>query len=136
MDFVAETFTSAKWNDDQMSDHVSAEELVQTWQRGNRIAARRAKLNRAALIYFIRCECPTGFIKIGFAEDPQRRLLGLRTSCPYPLSLIAQLPGSIEEEHAIQKRFAAANVGGEWFRPVPELLEFMATIAPCPPVPT
>lgn len=64
-----------------------------------------------------------GPIKIGFSEDPQRRLTELQRNQAPPLRLLATLPGGREEEARLHRRFAEHRYEGtEWFAPVPELL--------------
>lgn len=89
-------------------------------------AQRRININQTALVYFVLCDCPTGFIKIGMAADPEERVINMQTSCPYPLRVLATMPGGMAAEREMHERFADACVGGEWFRPVPDLLKVIA----------
>lgn len=89
------------------------------------------------MIYFIQDEA-VGLIKIGYtgAEDADQRLRALQTGCPAGLTLLHTMPGSKEDERALHQRFAAARSQGEWFRPVPALLQFLLSQAsPPPPAP-
>src|SRR5262245_20648337 len=75
------------------------------------------------MIYFIRDEA-TQYIKIGFtAGDSEDRLSDLQTGCPGRLVLLLEMEGSKQLETAWHERFAGARERGEWFRPVPELLQ-------------
>lgn len=75
------------------------------------------------MIYFIRDES-TQHIKIGFtAESGADRLRHLQTGCPGKLVLLLQIDGSSKNETEWHDRFAVARERGEWFRPVPELLQ-------------
>jgi hypothetical protein len=75
------------------------------------------------MIYFIRDEA-TQHIKIGFtAGYGEERLRDLQTGCPGQLVLLLQMDGSRQHETAWHERFAGARERGEWFRPVPELLQ-------------
>ena len=67
------------------------------------------------LVYFIRAE--TGQIKIGISYDPVGRLHDLRGASPVPLKLLGAIPGGIEQEIALHKRFAKQRLHGEWFAP-------------------
>lgn len=78
-----------------------------------------------ARIYFMRCDCPEGFIKIGFGRDPERRLPALQVGSPYHLSIMATMAGTFSDERTIHERFKEARTQGEWFRPTPELLAFI-----------
>lgn len=72
------------------------------------------------MIYFIRDEA-IGFIKIGTAGDPARRLAALQTGNPHPLALIGVLPGGPAEEKRLHRQFGWAQARGEWFRGDPDL---------------
>lgn len=84
------------------------------------------------MIYFAQAE-GVGHIKIGFTDgqDAGDRLASLQTGSPVPLRLLGTIPGSIEGEKDLHRRFAAARVCGEWFKPVPALL---ALINPSEPL--
>lgn len=87
-------------------------------------------------VYFIEAIGP-GFIKIGRAAFPDRRLSEFQIGCPLELRLLAST-GAVEfegarpwargSETAIHERFATAKHRGEWFRPVPELLKLIEEI--------
>ncbi|MBC8877195.1 MAG: GIY-YIG nuclease family protein [Planctomycetes bacterium] len=78
------------------------------------------------MIYFIRDE-ETGDIKIGLtASHPEGRRRACQTGNPRELVLLFQMEGSKQDEDALHERFADANVRGEWFKAVPELLLFIA----------
>lgn len=58
-----------------------------------------------------------GLYKIGFSNDPRRRLSMLRTSSPERLTLLGAVPGTVEQErelHALLRPWRAAR---EWFKP-------------------
>lgn len=79
------------------------------------------------MLYFALAE-GVGHIKIGFTdgEDAGERLATLQTGSPVPLRLLGTLPGSLEDEKDLHRRFAAHRVTGEWFKPVPELLAIIS----------
>ena len=84
-------------------------------------------------IYFIQCAGPDGPIgvKIGYARDPGSRVTNLQTGSPYPLKLIGRIvvedgPGVESNLHGM---FARAHIRGEWFAPVPEILDLAARCA-------
>ena len=64
-------------------------------------------------VYFIRC---IDRVKIGYASDIAKRVAGLQTACPYPLSVLATVPGSIDVERQMHRGFADLREVGEWFR--------------------
>lgn len=74
-------------------------------------------------VYFIQNE--KGRIKIGFSNDPEKRLKELQTATDEELKIIGIKPGGLSEEKRIQKIFEFAHVRREWFDPVSELLNFV-----------
>lgn len=76
------------------------------------------------LVYLL--ESGTGLIKIGCSKDPWTRCQTLRMGAPFPLTLIAQWPGSHPEERALHKQFAAYHEHGEWFRCEGAFADFVA----------
>ena len=77
------------------------------------------------MIYFIRCECPDGFIKIGRTRDLATRLSKLQCSSPYDLTVVRVLAGGIVGEAFLRRHFADAHVRGEWYRPTERLLAYI-----------
>ena len=76
-------------------------------------------------VYFLRSG-EAGPIKIGYTgTTPNARLSALQTGNPEPLRLIGAVPGTMADESRLHDRFASVRLQGEWFRPVPELLNFI-----------
>lgn len=67
-------------------------------------------------------ESDEGFIKIGSSKQVARRVLQQR------LTLLAHEPGDYAHERSIQARFADACIGGDWFRPTPALVNYIAAL--------
>lgn len=80
---------------------------------------------RASSVYFIRAGVD-GDIKIGVSTNVSTRLRMLQNAAPDELHLLGVFPGSYEDESALHMRFAQHRRRGEWFKPVPELLAFIA----------
>lgn len=81
------------------------------------------------MIYFIQAG-EDGPVKIGFAKTVvgvHRRLAGFQTSHHETLRLLGYLEGSREDEATLHRVFADARVRGEWFSPVPDLLDAAAS---------
>ena len=74
-------------------------------------------------VYFI---ASRDALKIGFAVDVRARLSELQTGNAHELVLVATAPGTVEDERALHRRFAAQKVRGEWFRPDTEILSWVA----------
>lgn len=76
------------------------------------------------MIYFVQ-DSDSLAIKIGYAANPEERLATLQTANSSTLRLLAELPGGRADEAALHRRFAASRLVGEWFRPSPDLIEFL-----------
>lgn len=86
------------------------------------------------MIYFIQDEVTT-HIKIGFTDHPpEDRVAQLQTGSPSKLVLLASCVGDRSTEDELHERFKDARVHGEWFRPVPALLQFIIAGSHAPPV--
>lgn len=67
-------------------------------------------------------------IKIGFSDNPERRISQLTTGSPVPLKLITKIPGSIQLERELQARFEPIRFDKEWFYATKELMAFIASL--------
>ena len=77
-------------------------------------------------IYFIQSTSPGNPIKIGYAGNTEGRLRQLRTGHPGRLTLLARFPGTRAQEKKLHRQFRPNRIFGEWFHPVPELLELVS----------
>ncbi len=82
------------------------------------------------MIYFVQASVG-GPVKIGTAGNVKSRVADIQSCCPFPLRLLLVIDGGYAKENELHLRFASARLHGEWFRPVPELVEFIG-IAPEP----
>jgi DNA-binding XRE family transcriptional regulator len=57
-----------------------------------------------------------GLFKIGFTNDPARRLTMLRTSTADKLTLLGVVPATPDHEKQLHHLFRACRVAREWFR--------------------
>jgi len=73
-------------------------------------------------VYIIKCCNGKNYpIKIGVADNPEKRLSELQTGSPYGLALISKFEMPSREaaynlECWLHKRFKSARMSGEWFR--------------------
>lgn len=74
---------------------------------------------RGRRIYFAERD---GRIKIGSSTNVAQRMVALDAS------LLASMPGGVAAERRLHRRFADARIAGEWFRPTPELMSFIAEV--------
>lgn len=75
------------------------------------------------LVYFISGE--NGNIKIGITQDIVKRMESLQCGSSAKLKLLAVARGGAKYEKELHERFSQARVRGEWFEPVPELLDLI-----------
>lgn len=78
-------------------------------------------------LYFMAIE-PDGPIKIGITYDIPRRLRHIQAACPYEVTLLGDVPGTLAMERALQRHFKASRMKGEWFHRTPELTAEIASI--------
>lgn len=80
-------------------------------------------------VYFVQVE-GDGPIKIGVSTGlPDNRVYSLQCACPYELRLVATFFGGRAAEAGLHRRFKHLRLRGEWFRPAPELLEWIERFA-------
>lgn len=77
-------------------------------------------------VYFIGSDA--GPIKIGIAENVERRLRSLRMASPVPLTLLAKVQGDITQEWFYHQHFHKHRLHGEWFSPAKPILNEIAAI--------
>jgi hypothetical protein len=80
-------------------------------------------------IYLIRCN---DRIKIGFTTHWERRFRVLRTACPYPVTVIAVMPGNRTLEQFLHVGFGKLRRHGEWFDEQGDLATMVAAIEALP----
>jgi hypothetical protein len=76
-------------------------------------------------VYFIQ-EGADGPIKIGYSADPQQRIRQLQTGARAQLHMLRTIEGSMGVERRLHRQFAHLRLRGEWFKPEPELLAYIA----------
>lgn len=75
-----------------------------------------------SIVYFMRCENGVGPIKIGCTKAPEERLHALAAWSPFPLAVLASMPGSFDLESRFHARHAGSHSHREWFEETPLLL--------------
>lgn len=79
-------------------------------------------------VYFIQGD-GGGLIKIGVSSDVEARLRQHQAGCPVILRRIGLIvDANALEEARLHERFAHLREHGEWFRPEPDLLAFIADL--------
>lgn len=86
-----------------------------------------------AVIYFTQ-NSQDQAIKIGYSSDPIRRRAGLQSACSSKLILLGTIPGGLEHEGELHRRFAHHRLHGEWFNGtiLPEVRRIIAQAAANP----
>jgi hypothetical protein len=97
-------------------------------RRRDQIRAGLDPSARATVIYFLQSE-HGGSIKIGRSDDLAKRLVGLQTSRPDKLVVLASAPGTLAQESELHAMFAQVREKGEWFSPTPELMAYVKNVA-------
>lgn len=64
------------------------------------------------MIYLIWCE---GYVKIGWAKNPSRRLQALQIGSPFPMKLLATIRGDLDWEKKLHSAVSDKHVRGEWY---------------------
>lgn len=89
----------------------------------------RKHRNVAGFVYIVRGE---SYYKIGYSEDPAKRIAVMNTKAPFPLYTIFLIP--TEDKYACEKalhaRFANRRTQGEWFALTPDDLAEIRMLYP------
>lgn len=71
-------------------------------------------IEKPGFVYLITCES-TVRVKIGYSQNPERRLQELSTSAPGRLNIFKTWPGCYGDESAVHRRLAKYRRHLEWF---------------------
>ena len=97
------------------------------WVKSNERASDHPIIRSDEIVYFLKAG---EFIKIGKAtKDASCRVASFQTGCPYPITVLAEIPGSFQLESRLHKRFKVDHFRGEWFSASPALLSYISSIA-------
>jgi len=102
--------------------HISLSEGIQP----QGVETKRKDANKSGrFVYFIE---GAGLIKIGVADDVDRRFNSIKTMSPLPLTLIGYMPGDITIEAKLHGRFSEYRRHGEWFVDCKEIRDYLAEV--------
>ena len=90
-----------------------------------RESMRKSRRKTGSVIYFIQELSSDKLIKIGYTDRIETRFPTLYAGTPHGVILLGVVPGTLETERELHKQFEECRYHCEWFRPVPELLEFI-----------
>jgi hypothetical protein len=94
------------------------------------IAAEREAQGSQGFVYLIGEEAPAGaprYVKIGYSDYPDARIAMLQTGNPRKLTLLASIPGTMDDERALHAKHIADNILAEWFRDTPSIRQDFQT---------
>ncbi|HXA78733.1 MAG TPA: GIY-YIG nuclease family protein [Candidatus Acidoferrales bacterium] len=83
-------------------------------------------MSQECVVYFVQGEA-TRLIKIGMARRPELRVCDLQGASPDKLVFLGTTRRY--SENALHRRFNHLRAHHEWFRPQPELLDFISRVA-------
>jgi len=83
--------------------------------------------NKEGYVYFFQSG-ERGLVKIGFSADPTERIRALQTGSPYEIHFIGAVPARQALEKLFHVRFEHIRHQGEWFRPHPDLMDFIKQV--------
>src|SRR2546425_6525605 len=63
-------------------------------------------------------------VKIGYAENADKRIAELQCGCPEDYQILTVFPGGRDDEGGLHTRFAEYRIRGEWFRNEGEIAQF------------
>lgn len=79
----------------------------------------------SALVYFIEA-VGLARVKIGYSDNPEKRLAQLSTGSPVELRIMRTVAGGQELEKQLHAKFDHLRIDGEWFHLTKELQVFIA----------
>lgn len=82
--------------------------------------ARAQRMGKKGYVY---CISDGEYVKVGHSTNPKKRISELQTGNARLLRLVGTLEGKLEDEKAMQTKYAKYNILQEWFIPTPELLK-------------
>ena len=115
---------------DIFSGCPSARSSVPRISLGLQLGLKRLEIDQdsgCGFVYFIEA-IANRHIKIGWANDPGRRLREFQTGSPTKYILLGTIPGSRNLERKFHRDFKEFHVRGEWFYGVKALRDFIESI--------
>lgn len=78
----------------------------------------------SGFVYFIGC---ADRVKIGYSEDPAKRLTKINADSPWPCELLGYVNADDFPESEVHQRFASVRLHSEWFALTAEIRAFVET---------
>lgn len=110
-------YYKTKINSDVLSDHKSM------------LAERKKETEtiKNGFVYFM-VNNEYSFCKIGFSDNPEKRISEIQTGCPYVLKLHHFVTGTTRDEKKQHQKYKHLNSNGEWFFVKDELKEYLDSV--------
>ena len=103
---------------------VSRAEKLGFFKAGNSAFFHRRE-KKIGLVYFIEA-VGVSRVKIGYSDNPDKRLKQLLTGSPLTLELRATMPGSLTTEKELHQRFSHLRIENEWFTFADEIKDYIS----------
>lgn len=88
-----------------------------------------AEADGSSTVYFF-SESGMGAIKIGVTANVHKRLSTMRPNTPHEVTVLGRVHADGQLEAYLKNLFYRARIRGEWFHPVPDLLECIERLPP------
>jgi hypothetical protein len=102
------------WGNEKANQFVIEKSFSLGFKRKGDSAFFERTTEGTGYVYFIEA-VGLSRIKIGYSDDPEKRLRQLATGSPISLRIFARMPGNQVMEREIHARFAHLKVDNEWF---------------------
>lgn len=115
-----------RWNDywKRKNEIKKAETIRKQFARDDKLNSSIKTNKYCGYVYFVQGECG-GPIKIGHSQNVAQRMKELQTGYPDILKLIGMIPGNVALETKIHQELEGYRTKGEWFKPLPPVLNRM-----------
>ena len=110
-------------NDGSSVDLSDNERLAVLCRQYKKASADEKTSQGGEVVYFVLSG--DNRIKIGTSANVEKRLEALQTSSATRLSLLLTVPGGVDMETELHRRFRTIRESGEWFKGTPELRSFI-----------
>ncbi|ESQ10959.1 MAG: GIY-YIG nuclease family protein [Thiohalocapsa sp. PB-PSB1] len=112
------------WGNEKANQYVLEKSVALGFKRIGNTAFFERVSEGVGYVYFIEA-IGLDRVKIGYSDNPEKRLKQLSTGSPVSLSIYARVPGNQVMEKEIYQRFLHLRVENEWFHFTNEIKEYI-----------
>jgi len=112
----------------ELLDNLDRRTIVEEWYPPTPVPKIDNNFRLLRYVYFFQGEL-TKLIKIGFTRREWPRIKELQSSGPDNLIPLLVLEGPIQDETSFKRKFAEYKDHNEWFKPAPEIINFIENLA-------